>query len=39
MKYLDFESKYNKYPETRVVGYDHQAWKGWKDIGNMLQGQ
>ncbi|QTF09141.1 mannose-6-phosphate isomerase [Brenneria izadpanahii] len=24
--------QYDKYPEVRVTGYDHQAWRGWPAI-------
>lgn len=32
MSYLKFESKYDKYPETRVLGFEQEAWTGWTDV-------
>lgn len=32
MTYLNFKSRYDKYPETEVDGYDDQAWKGYGEI-------
>ena len=32
MTYLNFKSRYDKYPETEVDGYDEQAWKGYGEI-------
>ena len=31
-KYLRWETKYDKYPETRILGYDKQAFAGWESI-------
>ncbi len=36
MNYLDFESEYDKYPETAVPGFEDRAFSGWKDIINHL---
>lgn len=36
MNYLSFESEYDKYPETKVPGFEDLAFSGWKDIVNQL---
>lgn len=36
MPYLNFESEYNKYPETAVDGFDNEAFSGWDEIGRTL---
>lgn len=30
--YLDFESEYDRFPETRVDGFDDEAFSGWPDV-------
>lgn len=37
MSYLDFESSYDRYPETTVDGFDDSAWNGWEQIGRVLK--
>lgn len=37
MSYLDFESGYDRYPETTVDGFDDSAWNGWEQIGRVLK--
>lgn len=37
MAYLTFQSKYDKAPETKVPGYDDQAWAGWDEICRRLE--
>ena len=37
MKYLDFESKYDRFPETSVEGFNDRAFSGWEDIINQLK--
>lgn len=37
MKYLDFESKYDRFPETEIKGFDDRAFSGWNDIINQLK--
>ncbi|MFV0396248.1 MAG: class I mannose-6-phosphate isomerase [Coprobacillaceae bacterium] len=32
MKYLNRKSNYNKHPETKITGYDKDAYAGYKDI-------
>jgi len=32
MKYIKWKSEYNKYPETKIDGYDDQAFSGWDHI-------
>ena len=32
MKYIDWESEYNRYPETAIHGYDGHACSGWEHI-------
>lgn len=32
MRYIDWESEYNKYPETTIHGYDGHACSGWERI-------
>ncbi|MEY8323753.1 class I mannose-6-phosphate isomerase [Lachnospiraceae bacterium 54-11] len=36
MAYLTFQSEYDKSPETKVSGYDNQAWKGWNQIALII---
>ena len=36
MKYLDWKSNYDKYPETLVLEYDHEAFAGWANINASL---
>ena len=36
MKYLDWKSNYDKYPETPVLEYDHEAFAGWANINASL---
>ena len=31
-KYLRWKTTYDKYPETRILGYDKQAFAGWESI-------
>lgn len=37
MKYLDFDSEYNKYPETVISGYDNHAYSGWDRIKKVIR--
>lgn len=39
MKYLDFESKYDRFPETEIKGFDDKAFSGWNDIVNQLSNE
>ncbi|MBE6126075.1 MAG: mannose-6-phosphate isomerase [Erysipelotrichaceae bacterium] len=39
MKYLDFESKYDRFPETEIKGFDDKAFSGWDDIVNQLSNE
>ena len=39
MKYLDFESKYDRFPETSVEGFSDRAFSGWEDIVNQLSNE
>lgn len=32
MKYLKSKSNFNKYPTTKIKGYDQQAWRGYENI-------
>lgn len=32
MAYLSFQSQYDKFPETRVTGYEDQVWAGYAEI-------
>ncbi|MBR2745182.1 MAG: class I mannose-6-phosphate isomerase [Erysipelotrichaceae bacterium] len=36
MNYINFASKYDKYPETVIPGFDDQAFNGWKDIVKVI---
>ena len=36
MSYLNFKSEYDKYPETRIEGFDSEAFSGWEDIVKQL---
>ena len=36
--YLDFESEYDRFPETRVDGFDDEAFSGWPAVGAALVG-
>ena len=36
MSYLRFNNHYDRFPETRVPGYDDEAWTGWDDIRNAI---
>lgn len=36
MKYLNRESNYDKYPETRIVGYDNESFAGYDDIAEEI---
>ncbi len=38
MGYLPFKSRYDRYPLTRIEGFDHEAWKGWQEIGKVISG-
>ena len=37
MKYLNFISKYDRFPETEIKGFDNKAFSGWDDIINQLK--
>ncbi len=37
MKYLQFVSEYDRYPETRISGYDDQAWQGWNAVEEIIR--
>lgn len=37
MAYLDFESMYDKFPETRVDGFDDAAFRGYEAIAQELK--
>ncbi len=37
MGYLKFESRYDKWPETYVEGFDQEAWQGYAAIGTTLK--
>lgn len=37
MSYLTFKSEYDKYPETRIEGFDDSAWSGWNSVGVALK--
>ena len=32
MKYLNFASKYDRFPKTKIKGYDNFAYEGWDRI-------
>ncbi len=34
---MQHESTYNRYPETRIPGYDDQAWTGWPEIQTVIR--
>lgn len=37
MQFLKFKSNYDKYPETKIRGFDNEAFSGYKDIIYVLQ--
>lgn len=37
MSYLNFDSAYDKYPETRIAGFDDEAWSGWEQIEQTIR--
>ncbi len=37
MGYLTFQSEYDKSPETKIEGYDHQAFQGWEEIRSAIE--
>ena len=39
MSYLNFESRYDRFPETKVPGFEGAAWEGWEAVGRALKEQ
>ena len=39
MSYINFESEYDKYPETRIHGFDDQAFCGWDEITKVINAE
>ena len=37
MSYLNFVSDYDKYPETKIEGFDNEAFNGWDNIVNKIR--
>lgn len=37
MKYINRKSNYNKFPETKISGYDTHSWSGYTDIIETIQ--
>ena len=33
MAYPDFEPNYDRFPETRIEGFDAEAFEGWAGVG------
>lgn len=37
MKFINFKSNYDKYPQTKVSGFDNEAFCGYQEIVSVLQ--
>lgn len=37
MSYLNFSSRYDKWPETRIQGFDERAWQGFEAVAGELK--